>query len=93
LPKSKKPFSERPGDWVCIKCKNLNFSFRNSCNRCETTKIESNILYDQYLRKVFEEAYASVSFPNWVNTYNDKNNGLINEFNPKLERFNILIIF
>ncbi|CAK90986.1 unnamed protein product (macronuclear) [Paramecium tetraurelia] len=25
---------QRIGDWVCGNCKNLNFSFRNACNRC-----------------------------------------------------------
>ncbi len=25
---------ERVGDWVCMKCTNLNFSFRMTCNRC-----------------------------------------------------------
>lgn len=29
---------ERIGDWVCIICKNLNFSFRNKCNRCQASK-------------------------------------------------------
>lgn len=27
-------FTEREGDWICLKCKNLNFSFRTVCNRC-----------------------------------------------------------
>ena len=39
--KKKKNFSERAGDWVCFKCKNLNFSFRNNCNRCQLTKNDS----------------------------------------------------
>ncbi|CAD8127416.1 unnamed protein product [Paramecium sonneborni] len=25
---------QRNGDWVCGICKNLNFSFRSTCNRC-----------------------------------------------------------
>ncbi|CAD8114790.1 unnamed protein product [Paramecium primaurelia] len=25
---------QRRGDWVCGICKNLNFSFRSTCNRC-----------------------------------------------------------
>ena len=36
--KSKKSFIEKPGDWICCKCKNLNFAFRTSCNRCHLTK-------------------------------------------------------
>lgn len=25
----------REGDWICMFCQNLNFSFRNECNRCQ----------------------------------------------------------
>ena len=39
LNKYKKQFIERPGDWICGKCKNLNFSFREKCNRCNLSKI------------------------------------------------------
>ena len=35
-----KPFMERNGDWICKKCKNLNFSFRHECNRCKLPKKE-----------------------------------------------------
>jgi uncharacterized protein YcbX len=34
----KKPLTERVGDWVCINCKNLNFSFRKACNRCQLNR-------------------------------------------------------
>jgi len=36
--KYKKPFEVRAGDWTCTKCNNLNFSFRNRCNRCGIPK-------------------------------------------------------
>lgn len=39
--KKHKPFTERAGDWVCSKCKNLNFAFRTMCNRCHLQKSES----------------------------------------------------
>ena len=39
--KKRKPFMEREGDWVCKKCKNLNFAFRTMCNRCHLQKSES----------------------------------------------------
>jgi hypothetical protein len=34
----KKNFEERKGDWLCIFCNNLNFSFRTKCNRCKMAK-------------------------------------------------------
>ena len=36
--KKARPFTERAGDWICKNCKNLNFAFRNECNRCKMTK-------------------------------------------------------
>ena len=33
--KKSRPFTERQGDWICKFCKNLNFAFRNECNRCK----------------------------------------------------------
>jgi len=39
--KPKKKFMPRPGDLYCKYCNNLNFSFRNSCNRCRLSKIYS----------------------------------------------------
>ena len=34
----KKNFEERKGDWLCLFCNNLNFAFRNKCNRCKMAK-------------------------------------------------------
>ncbi len=34
----KKNFEERKGDWLCLFCNNLNFSFRTKCNRCKMAK-------------------------------------------------------
>ena len=39
--KIKRPFTEKVGDWVCFCCKNLNFSFRSNCNRCDISKLEN----------------------------------------------------
>ena len=36
--KKMKTFSERSGDWTCNSCHNLNFAFRNICNRCKLPK-------------------------------------------------------
>ena len=39
--KKKQEFVEREGDWSCYRCKNINFSFRNKCNKCQLLKEES----------------------------------------------------
>ena len=46
--KFKKPFIERPGDWICVNCQNLNFAFRTNCNRCHLTKTENQKYLQQY---------------------------------------------
>jgi hypothetical protein len=38
LAEVKRPDNGRKGDWVCLACKNLNFSFRKECNKCCTKK-------------------------------------------------------
>jgi len=39
--KKKNNFVKREGDWICYKCKNLNFAFRSICNKCKLPKKES----------------------------------------------------
>ena len=41
---NKKTFIEKPGDWICNNCQNLNFSFRTNCNRCHISKIQNQKL-------------------------------------------------
>jgi hypothetical protein len=38
LAEVKRPDAGRKGDWVCMGCKNLNFSFRKECNKCSSKK-------------------------------------------------------
>lgn len=45
--KCKKPFIERPGDWICCNCQNLNFAFRTNCNRCHLSKAENQKIMQQ----------------------------------------------
>ena len=62
--KKKKEFIERIGDWCCYKCKNLNFSFRDYCNRCELSKEISEEMYktmEEKLIKFIENEYLNVS--------------------------------
>ena len=31
--------NNKEGDWICFNCRNLNYSFRNVCNRCKMPKV------------------------------------------------------
>ena len=42
--KTKLPLEIRVGDWICLYCNNLNFSFRIKCNRCGLLRKSSNCL-------------------------------------------------
>lgn len=44
--KHKNEVKERKGDWLCIKCNNLNFSFRKKCNICGTNKSSEIKLFE-----------------------------------------------
>ena len=53
--KKQKPFTERTGDWICKKCKNLNFAFRQECNRCKLPRKEVEIEKKKEEKKEEEE--------------------------------------
>ncbi len=78
--KKKKPFVERVGDWVCIKCKNLNFSFRMVCNRCQLSKIESEKLFEQYMCNLMKYAKFNEMIQNKILSCR-KNNDMENMVN------------
>lgn len=46
--------AERAGDWVCVKCKNNNFSFRVVCNRCQLSKTESEKLFELHMNNLMQ---------------------------------------
>jgi hypothetical protein len=48
----KNNFVERQGDWICVRCKNLNFSFRVVCNRCKIPKNELQGFYEEYVKNL-----------------------------------------
>jgi len=52
--KSRKNFIEREGDWICMICKNRNFSFRDLCNRCKLSRVESDKLYVQHMNELMQ---------------------------------------
>jgi hypothetical protein len=54
LNNKKKKFIERQGDWRCSKCKNINFSFRNKCNKCQISKEESENYFVTLGKNVFK---------------------------------------
>ena len=68
-----KKFSQRDGDWVCLNCKNLNFSFRNNCNLCRLPKENSKKYFSNYLEK--------------VSLYNMLNENLQNQYNNSYSKF------
>ena len=39
-------FLRREGDWICAECKNVNFSRRKKCNRCDKFKFGSEHLVE-----------------------------------------------
>ena len=54
-----KRLRERDGDWTCYYCKNLNFTFRNECNRCHITKEISDKGHEQYFQDVLIQINAN----------------------------------
>ena len=47
---NKKQLVERLGDWMCAACHNINFAFRQQCNRCKRLKSFIGILLsEQYI--------------------------------------------
>lgn len=51
--------SVRAGDWVCLLCNNLNFSFRAECNRCGLQTKKEN--YIQNLLQISEPTATTVT--------------------------------
>lgn len=54
IKRTKKKFVERKGDWKCSKCNNINFSFRNQCNKCKISKEDSQKLLIEFNDKMVE---------------------------------------
>ena len=62
--KMKKHFEVRVGDWTCSKCANLNFSFRNKCNRCGIPKELSEKIHSELLKQEMMRQNSNFNFPN-----------------------------
>jgi hypothetical protein len=60
---SKSGNEERVGDWVCINCANLNFSFRNNCNRCQRDRYSSaSVLQSEDELKKFQKSGGAAQY-------------------------------
>lgn len=52
---TKLPLEIREGDWICLYCNNLNFSFRKKCNRCGLFRKSSTLLLKhQYFNNKYQ---------------------------------------
>ena len=74
--KPKFPLEIRAGDWICIYCNNLNFSFRIKCNRCGLLRKSTTRLLNH---KYFNNKYMHMRNFNSYNggydmNYNQNNN-------------------
>ncbi len=58
--KRNREFKEREGDWPCYKCKNLNFKFRNKCNKCGLSKEESEQKFCEVEEQLLKLADLSI---------------------------------
>ena len=99
IKKKAKPFTERAGDWICKNCKNLNFAFRNECNRCkipkkdciEISKKEENenlSIHKDYKSNNSTNKKICKYKGNYTNQFNDtgnKNNDIDNKTENSLE--------
>ena len=88
--KKQKPFMERTGDWICKKCKNLNFAFRQECNRCKFPKKEENENEENKEENKINKENTEIdvktnSNKNYVNNNNNNNNG--QQFNYRKNKF------
>lgn len=64
--KTKLPLEIRVGDWICLYCNNLNFSFRIKCNRCGLLRKSIRHL----LKKNYFNKYQYMTNNNYNNSFN-----------------------
>jgi len=92
---------ERQGDWVCVRCKNLNFSFRVVCNRCKLSKNDSQTFYEDHMKNLMnivqynemlqkKVTQNSPNYPNPITNFVNTNNinNRTNVFNSSLFSIN-----
>jgi hypothetical protein len=78
--RKQKTFTEREGDWVCKSCRNLNFAFRQECNRCKLPKNnDAKIIHNDKNSK--EEKNDVKGGKDEKEKKEQKNNGKATKFN------------
>ena len=97
----KKVLEKRNGDWSCQRCKNLNFAFRTSCNRCNLPKHtaiknlnnEQNLINDINLYNLMSKLYINNLYNSNLNTNsNNMANPFLNNKNNLQNNNNIPLI-
>ena len=63
--------NNKDGDWICFNCRNLNYSFRNVCNRCKIPKV--NQVMNNNIQKNFPGSFFIIRNNNIPNFYLKKN--------------------
>ena len=77
-----RPFGERTGDWICKKCRNLNFAFRTECNRCKLSKKEAMETQKNKDNKAKNENKNNISENDKISNQNlYQNNNIFNFYN------------
>ena len=79
--KTKLPLEIRVGDWICLYCNNLNFSFRIKCNRCGLLRKSSNCLLEQKYNNRNKYQYMNCNNYNYNDGYNQNVNYHENFYN------------
>ena len=73
--KTKLPLEIRVGDWICLYCNNLNFSFRIKCNRCGLLiKSSAHLLNKKYYNNKYQYLGNSNNYNNNNYSMNFNNN-------------------
>jgi len=47
----------KENDWKCPNCNNINFSWRNECNRCHLEKFNNNVLKESKYNFLYKRQY------------------------------------
>ena len=79
--KTKLPLEIRIGDWICLYCNNLNFSFRIKCNRCGLLrKSSAHLLKKKYYNNKYQNLGNNNNFniDNYPMNFNNNNNYELN---------------